>query len=779
MTAMNFYWTSNTATLALLWLASVYSLALRPAEGADAIETIGAVAPASLKAPEIAGPEIWKDPAQPLEARVRDLVRRMSLAEKASQLRADAAAIPRLGIPAYSFRNEATHGVMAHFGVATIFPQVIGMAATWDTPLIRKEADVIATEARAHFNDYASKHDGNGVIHECISFYAPNINIVRDPRWGRGQETYGEDPFLTAQLGVAYIQGLQGTDPRYVKALACAKHFAVHSGPESSRRNFNVSPPERDLYETYLPAFDAAIHEGHAWSVMGSYNALDGVPNCANPFLLAKLLRQEWGFQGFVVSDGGAIRNLWAFHKYVPTAEEAAAVAVKAGCDLFSSDIGGEPRRGSPERDYEALGRMLQRGLLSEKEIDTALSRTLEARFRLGLFDPPSMVPWSKITMAQNDTPEHRALALKVAQESVVILKNDGLLPLDRAGIKRIAVIGPNADAGTNMLLGNYSGAASRVVTILEGIRQAAGTGIEVTYAAGCPIALKINNSNMPTPEMTAQAVALAKAADVAIYVGGLDASLERESANVNYRGFEGGDRTRIELPAVQEDLLQALKATGKPVVFVNCSGSAIAMPWEAENLPAIVQAWYPGEEGGRAVALVLFGDVNPAGRLPVTFYRSTADLAPFDDYSMSNRTYRYFGGKPLYAFGQGLSYTTFEYRDAQLGSPDCSPKGTVKLTFTLQNSGKREGDEVAQVYFRPVHPATPQPQFALCEFTRIHLTPGRATKVELNIPATRFRHWDTTQKQYVVEPGTYELLIGGASDDIRLRVSVKMVGAH
>ena len=771
--------TSKTASLALLWLASIYSFALRPAQGADAIETIGAVAPAALKAPEIAGPEIWKDPSQPLDARVHDLVRRMSLAEKASQLRADAAAIPRLGIPSYSYRNEATHGVMAHFGVATVFPQVIGMAATWDTPLIHKEADVIATEARAHFNDYTSKHDGNGVIHECISFYAPNINIVRDPRWGRGQETYGEDPFLTAQFGVAYIQGLQGDDPKYVKALACSKHFAVHSGPESSRRNFNVTPPERDLYDTYLPAFEATIREGHAGSVMSSYNALDGVPNCANPFLLTKLLRQEWGFQGFVVSDGGAIRNLWLFHKYVPTAEEAMAVSVKAGCDLFSSDIGGEPRRGSPEMDCEALGRMLQKGLLSEKEIDTALGRTLEARFRLGLFDPPSMVPWSKLTLAQNDTPEHRALALKVAQESIVLLKNDGLLPLNRAGLKCIAVLGSNADAITNMLLGNYSGAASHPVTILQGIRQVAGTNVEVTYTTGCPLALKNNNSNKPTPEMTAQAVTAAKAADVVIYVGGLDASLERESATVNYRGFQGGDRTRIELPAVQEDLLKALKATGKPVVFVNCSGSAIAMPWEAENLPAIVQAWYPGEEGGRAVADVLFGDVNPAGRLPLTFYRSTADLPPFDDYAMSNRTYRYFSGKPLYAFGYGLSYTKFEYRDAQLCSPQCSAKDTVTLAFTLRNSGKRAGDEVAQVYFRPVHPAPPQPQLALCEFTRIHLAPGAAAKVELNIPAKRFRHWDTTQKQYVVEPGNYELLVGGASDDIRLRVPLKIAMAQ
>ncbi len=766
---------SKMAGLSLLWLVSLGSPGLRAARGADAIEIIGAIAPDALKVPAAQGPELWKDPAQPLDVRVRDLLRRMSLAEKASQLRADACRLPRLGIPAYSYRNEGTHGVVARFGVATVFPQVIGMAATWDAPLIREEADVIATEARAHFNDYTSSHNGDSVMHEGISFYAPNINIVRDPRWGRGQETYGEDPFLTAQLGVAFIRGLQGDDPKYVKAMACAKHFAVHSGPEPERRNFNATPPERDLYDTYLPAFEACVQEGHVGSVMASYNALDGVPNCANPFLLTQLLRGQWGFQGFVVSDGGAIRNLWEFHRWVPTPEEAAAAAVKAGCDLFSSTIGAQPRR-SPERaDCEPLGRLLQKKLLTEQEIDQALSRTLAARFRLGLFDPPSLVPWSKITLAQNDTPEHQALALKVAEESLVLLKNNGLLPLNRAKLKRLAIIGPNANAVTNLLLGNYNGIPSHPVTILEGIKQAAGPGIDVTSVKGCPLALKNNDSNQPTPEMTAQALAAAKAADVVIYVGGLDASLERESARVNYQGFLGGDRTRIELPPVQEDLLKALQATGKPVVFVNCSGSAIAMPWEAKHLPAILQAWYPGEQGGRAVAEVLFGQVNPSGRLPLTFYRSTANLPPFDGYSMANRTYRYFSGKPLFAFGHGLSYTKFHYSKAQLAAPNRGVNGTLKLAFTVKNSGRREGDEVAQVYFRPIHSVAPQPRLALCGFTRIHLASGETIRLSLEIPAKRLRHWDTSSHQYVVEPGDYELLVGGASDDIRLSVPLKL----
>ncbi len=736
----------------------------------DAIQTIGTQDPAALTVPDVPSPAIWKDPSRPVDARVLDLISRMSLAEKASQLMADAPALPRLGIPSFSYRNECAHGVAAD-GVATVFPQVIGMAATWDAPLIQEEADTAATEARAKFNDYADSHQGNVIIHHGLSFYAPNINIFRDPRWGRGQETFGEDPFLTSQLGVAFICGLQGDNPRYAKAIACAKHFAVHSGPEALRRSFNVSPPERDFYETYLPAFQAAVQQGHVGSVMGSYNALYGVPNCANPFLLTDILRKRWGFDGFVVSDGGAIANIWLYHKYVVTAEEAAAVAVKGGCDLYSANI---VNGKYPQNDYITLGRMLSQNLLTEQQIDNALRYTQAVRFRLGLFDPPSMVPWSHLTLADNDTPEHQALALKVAEESIVLLKNNGLLPLNRGEIKRIAVIGPNADA-TNMLFGNYNGIASHPVTILAGIQAVAGPGVEITYAQGCPLALKNDNSNLPTPQMRTDALAAAKAADVVIYVGGINSQLEGEEHKVDYHGFFSGDRTQIELPSVQEDLLKALTATGKPVIFVNCSGSAIAMPWEAKHLPAILQAWYPGEQGGRAVAEVLFGDVNPAGRLPLTFYKSTADLPDFGDYSMSNRTYRYFNGKPLFAFGHGLSYTKFKYSEPQLEAKTIAPDGTVRVTFTVKNTGDREGDEVAQVYFRHVHSAVPQPKLALCGFTRVHLAKGDNARVTVDIPAERFRYWDVTKKQYVVEPGKYQLLIGGASDDIRLKVPVRV----
>jgi beta-glucosidase len=729
----------------------------------DLVPGLAGIDPAALKIPEVSGPEIWKDPTASVDARVRDLVSRLSLVEKVSQLRCDAVAIPRLGIPAYSYRNEGLHGV-ANTGPATSFPQAIGMAATWDAPLIQQEADVIATEARAEHNQYAAEHHGNSAVHFGLSFYAPNINICRDPRWGRTQETYGEDPFLTGQIGVAFIRGLQGDDPKYFKVIAGAKHFAVHSGPEPERHEINMAPPERDLYETYLPAFEAAVREGHVDSVMGAYSALYGLPDCANPFLLTDVLRGRWGFKGYVVSDGGAIADINVHHKFVPTAEQAAAVAVNAGDDMCSG--GGN--------EYGALTAAVKEGLISETTIDTALSRSLEARFRLGLFDPPSMVPYAGITIAQNDTPEHRALALKVAQESIVLMKNNGLLPLDRAKIKRLAVIGANAEAA-HMLLGNYEGRPTHIVTILDGIREAAGTNMEVVYEKGAPLATKNDNSNLPDPETTARAVAAAQSADAVIYVGGLDSTLECEQAKVNYQGFLGGDRTRIELPAVQEELLQKLQATGKPVVFVNCSGSAMAIPWETKHLPAIVQAWYPGEEGGQAVADVLFGAVNPAGRLPVTFYRSTADLPDFKNYSMTNRTYRYFEGRPLFAFGHGLSYTRFKYGGMELKQSDLAPGDTVQVSFTVKNTGARDGDEVPQVYFRHLDSAVPQPKLALCGFTRIHVARGQTENVTLEIPAERLRYWDTKQKEYVVEPGRYELLVGAASDDIRLKKVFKI----
>jgi beta-glucosidase len=718
----------------------------------------------ALQIPVVNGPEIWSDDTQLVPARVKDLVNRLSLAEKIQEMRNSAAPIPRLGIPAYNYWSECLHGV-ARAGTATVFPQAIGMAATWDAPLIHDEADVIATEARAKYNEYVRTHDGDSAQYYGLTFWTPNLNIFRDPRWGRGQETYGEDPFLTGRIGVAFIKGLQGDDPNYIKAMACAKHFAVHSGPETERHTFDVDPPERDFYETYLPQFEAAVREGHVGAVMGAYNSVYGKPACANPLLLTEILRDQWGFDGHVVSDCGAIYDIYANHKFASSPAAAAADAVKAGDDLCCGT------------DYNSLVRAVKQGLISEKQIDTAVSRLFTARFRLGLFDAAFKVPFTQIPISENDTPEHAALALKVAQKSIVLLKNSGVLPLDRTKIKQIAVIGANADS-VPILLGNYNGTPSHPITILQGIKDAVGTNAEVIYEAGCPLALQ-KDGQIPSAENRANAIKAAMTADVVIYVGGISPKLEGEEMKVNYDGFSGGDRTQIELPAIQNDLLQALQATGKPIVFVNCSGSAIAMPWAAENLPAIVQAWYPGEQGGRAVADILFGDENPAGRLPITFYRATADLPAFEDYSMSNRTYRYFNGTPLFAFGHGLSYTKFDYNDAQLSTAGSDADGTVKISFTIKNSGAREGDEVAQVYFRHLNSALAQPKMALCGFTRIHLLPGQKAHLALAIPSERFRYWDTTRKQYAIEPGDYEIMVGAASDDIRLHVPLKAVAAQ
>ncbi len=755
--AVSFEARKNTAKFNTFEVRDASGTSVVAFNASELAEPFSAVA---VRIPEINEPPIWRDPSQPLQARENDLIRRMSLAEKVAQLQNGAPAIRRLGLPAYDYWNEALHGV-ANNGIATVFPEPVGMASTWNPELLHQEGHVVGLEGRAKFNNYISKHNGDAKWWTGLTFWTPNINIFRDPRWGRGQETYGEDPYLTGTLGVEFIKGIQGDDPNYMLAMACAKHYAVHSGPEADRHRFDATPPERDLYETYLPQFEMAVREGHVGGVMGAYNAVNGVPVCANSFLLTDLLRKQWGFEGYVVSDCGAIGDIWGRqeHHYVDTPEEAAANAVKAGCNLC---CGG---------DYNALVKAVQKGLIGEKEIDQALYYTLWTRFRLGLFDPPETCAYSKITIKDNDTPEHRQVALEVARQSLVLLKNDGILPLDRSKIKRIAVIGPNGNS-TSMLHGNYNGTASHPISILNGIKQLAGTNIEVTFAQGCPITTKTNrgiaawsrqdnDTTRLLPELNAEALSHATNADLIIYVGGITPAQEGEMF----------DRDSIELPEVQEKLVQALHATGKPVVMVNCSGSAIALPWEATNLPAILQAWYPGEQGGRAVGEVLFGEVNPSGHLPVTFYRATADLPSFTDYSMSNRTYRYFNGIPLYAFGHGLSYTRFKFQDGKLDAKTIPANGTVKVSFTVKNTGSRDGDEVAQVYFRHIHSDVPQPKLALCGFARVHLNRGETGRVTVEVPAERLRYWDTNKKQYVVEPGKYEFLIGAASDDIRLKL--------
>jgi len=746
---------TNAAKLNTFELRDAENQSLVSFQSADLVDAEDASA---LQIPGVAAPEIWHDPAQPNAARAADLVQRLSLAEKIQQMRNGAAAIPRLHIPAYDFWNECLHGV-ARAGHATVFPQAIGMAAMWDEPLMQTIGDTIATEGRAKFNTSPAATGGDSKRYHGLTFWTPNINIYRDPRWGRGQETYGEDPLLTGRLGVSFIRGLQGNDPKYFKAIACAKHFAVHSGPEPARHSFDVAPTERDLYETYLPQFEMAVREGHVGAFMGAYNALYGVPACSSSFLLNDLLRRQWGFDGHVVSDCGAIYDIYANHHFVSSSEEASAAAVKAGTDLCCGT------------DYNSLTRAVKAGLLTPADIDTAVIRLFKARFDLGLFDPPALVPYSKIPGSENDSPAHEALALKAAQESIVLLKNDGVLPLNRAKLKHILVVGTNATS-VPMLLGNYNGTPSRPVTVLAGIRQIVGTNTEVTYAIGSPLATA---AGQIVPETLAQqAVAAAKNADVIIYVGGISPQIEGEEMKVNFDGFAGGDRTRIELPACQTALLRQLQAARKPVIFVNCSGGAMAFPWEAQHLSAIVQAWYPGEQGGRAVADVLFGNVNPSGRLPVTFYQATTDLPAFENYSMSNRTYRYFSGQPLYAFGHGLSYTKFRYRQASAATVN-NANHTVQVHFNLKNSGKHDGEEVVQVYFRQKNPTVPQPRLALCDFQHVTLKAGTSAPVSLCIPTSRFRYWDSARKSYVVAAGQYELLIGSASDNAQLHIPLTL----
>jgi beta-glucosidase len=710
---------------------------------------LAADAPAGDKGP------LWRDASQPFESRARDLVGRMTLEEKALQICNEAPAIPRLGLPAYNYWNECLHGV-ARNDIATVFPQAIGMASSFDPVLLHTVADAIATEARAKNREYTEAHNGDSTLYTGLSFWTPNINIFRDPRWGRGQETYGEDPYLTGRMAVAFIQGLQGDDPKYYKVVACAKHFAVHSGPEAGRHGFDAEPGERDFYEVYLPQFEAAVKEGRVGAVMGAYNRLFGTPACASPLLLQDLLRGQWGFKGHVVSDCGAIYDIFMGHNFAPTLEAASALAVRTGCDLCCGI------------EYRALTDAVHDKLIKESEVDTAVGRLLEARFRLGLFDPPAMVPYAKIRTTDYATPENDKLALRMARESIVLLKNEGLLPLDRTKIHKIAALGVSANY-VPTLLGNYNGTPPRAVSFAQGLGDYLGTNVQVLYAPGCPMATREDDTNQVLyADAKAKALELANSADAIIYFGGICADLEREQMEVPFEGFFGGDRTRIELPPVQTDFLKALLATHKPLVFVNCSGSAIAMPWEAENLPAIVQAWYPGQEGPRAVAEVLFGEVNPAARLPITFYRSTMDLPPFNDYSMSNRTYRYFKGKPLFAFGHGLSYTQFKYGGARLDRASVNTNDIIHVKLDVTNSGARDGEEVVQVYFRHVHSALAQPAEALCGFQRVTVPRQKSAAVDIAVPVSGLRYWDTTRKQYAVEQGDYEILAASASDDIR-----------
>ena len=698
--------------------------------------------------------EAYRDPSLPIEKRVDDLISRMTLEEKVSQMMNVAGPIERLGIPQYDWWNEGLHGV-ARAGVATVFPQAIGMAATWDTDLIHQVAEVISTEARAKYNEFSRQGDRGR--YKGLTFWSPNINIFRDPRWGRGQETYGEDPYLTGRLAVAFIEGLQGDDPRYLKVVATPKHYAVHSGPEPERHGFNAVVDERDLRETYLPAFKAAVTEGKADSVMCAYNRTDGQPCCANPRLLTEILRGEWGFNGYIVSDCGAIDDIYRHHGFAKSLAQASADAVKAGTDL------------SCGAEYKSLLEAVKSGLITQPEIDTALKRLMTARFRLGMFDPPELVPYSRIPFSENDSAEHRSLSLKTAHESIVLLKNHGnTLPLNK-GLNTIAVIGPNADA-PDVLLGNYNGKPSKSVTPLDGIKNKVSSATRIVYAPGAPLAAnippreKLGADTKPprsVEEMRAEAVNAARQVDAVVMVLGIAPSLEGEEMKVNLEGFRGGDRTDLSLPKVQEDLLKAVQAIGKPVVLVLLGGSALAVNWADENVAAIVDAWYPGEEGGSALADVLFGDYNPAGRLPVTFYKSVDQLPPFDDYKMAGRTYRYFKGEPLYGFGFGLSYTKFTYDKLKFSTSRVKSGDTVTVSVDVHNSGAQAGDEVVQLYLTRIGAPVPEPIRTLAGFKRISLKTGERRTVTFSLTGDQMSFINDAG-QRVIDPGDFEISLGG-----------------
>ncbi|HKV37777.1 MAG TPA: glycoside hydrolase family 3 C-terminal domain-containing protein, partial [Blastocatellia bacterium] len=825
----------------------------------------------------------YKNTSLAPEERAADLVHRMTLQEKASQLVNGSRAIPRLDVPAYDWWSEALHGVAVNG--TTEFPEPVGLAATFDAPAIHEMATTIGVEARiVHVK---SLHDGNSSIFHGLDFWAPNVNIFRDPRWGRGQETYGEDPFLSARMAVSFVTGMQGTDPHYFRVISTPKHFDVHSGPEPTRHFADVDVSKHDMEDTYLPAFRAAIVEGHAGSVMCAYNSINGEPACANQFLMEHTLRGAWAFKGYVVSDCGAVRDIFTGHRFRHTQARASAISLERGMDNECIDFGAPT---TDDHDYKPYVEAVQEGFLPESAIDTALIRLFTARMRLGMFDPPSMVPYSKIDPSELDSPAHRALARQLANESMVLLKNDGILPL-KPSVRRITIVGPLADQ-TAVLLGNYNGIPTHTVSVLEGMKAefpnakityVPGTqflsnqgvpvpasvlttpdgkpGIKADYSTGVgfgppptPLTSRVERtvdlteSSLPEevkgkpavgvqwtgflnpsetgdyllgiksnafarlslggkrlvqmysggtslrrvhlekgePEklevMAGQmsggnveahllwapvnnapdpaAIAAAKDADVVIAVVGITSRLEGEEMPVDEPGFLGGDRTNIEIPKPEEDLVRAVATAGKPLVVVLTNGSALGANWENEHANAILDSWYSGEEGGAAIAETLSGKNNPAGRLPVTFYKDIHQLPNFEDYSMQGRTYRYFTGEPLWPFGYGLSYTAFKYEDLTLPNAPVTAGDPLDASVRVTNSGTMAGDEVVQLYLQFPEIAG-APNRALRGFQRIHLEPGGSQVVKFHLER-RDLSMVTEAGDIVVAQGKYKVSVGG-----------------
>lgn len=695
-----------------------------------------------LAAPLAAQP--YLDPDLPPEQRAADLVSRMTLDEKIAQLNYAAPAIERLKVPAYNWWNEALHGVARH-GRATVFPQAIGLAATWDPDLIHQVATAISDEGRAKYN--ASLRFGEGTQYAGLTFWSPNINIYRDPRWGRGQETYGEDPFLTGEIGSAFVRGLQGDHPRYLKAAACAKHYAVHSGPEGDRHHFNVSPPLKDFRETYLPAFKKLVTEAKVEIVMCAYQRLYDEPCCGSPLLLQDILRDEWGFKGHVTSDCWAIADFHMYHKVTENPAESAALAYKSGVDVNCGNT-------SPY-----LKEAVEQGLITEEVIDQRLATLMTTRFRLGMFDPPEMVPYNRIGPEVVDSPEHRTLARRAAEKGIVLLKNNGVLPLKK-DLSHIFVLGPNA-ANTDVLLANYFGVNPDLRTILEGITAKVDPGTKLEYAH----AFLLDRENI---NKTDWASGSARIADATIVVMGLSGLLEGEEGE-SLASPTMSDRFDIRLPQNQVDYLRKVRDQGdKPLIVVLTGGSPVAIPEVEELADALIYAWYPGQEGGNAVANLIFGDVVPSGRLPITFPKSVDQLPPYEEYSMVGRTYRYMDDEPLFPFGFGLSYTTFAYSEPAADKTSISRGESVTVSVKVTNTGQRAAEEVVQCYLTDLEASVRTPRYDLRGFKRVHLWPGETKTVSFTIEPEMMQLVNE-QGEHVLEPGGFRLTLGGSSPSPRV----------
>ena len=689
-----------------------------------------------------------KEKLNDFRERAKALVAQMTLEEKALQMLHGAAAIERLGIKSYNWWNEALHGV-ARAGVATVFPQAIGLAAGFDEDMMEEVADAISTEARAKFN-MQQKYDDTD-IYKGLTFWSPNVNIFRDPRWGRGHETFGEDPYLTSRMGVRFIQGLQGHDENYMKAAACAKHFAVHSGPEDLRHRFNAVVTKQDMYETYLPAFKACVQEAKVEAIMGAYNRTNGEPCCGSATLLQDILRKEWGFEGHVVSDCWAIRDFHEGHMVTGSALESVAMAVGNGCDLNCGNLFGYVK--------EAV----EKGMLSEERVDEALVNLFTTRMKLGVFDKEGSTPFDNIPYTVVDSKEMRELNLKVAEKCIVLLKNEAnLLPLDKTKIKTIGIIGPNADS-RRALVGNYEGTASRYYTISEGIQDYLGEDVRVLVSEGCHL-YKGGISNLSKGrDRTSEVRGICEASDVIVMCLGLDAGLEGEEGDAGNE-YGSGDKPNLKLPGRQQEILEIACESGKPVILVVLAGSAMDLSWAEKHVPAILQGWYPGAQGGKAIANILFGEKNPEGKLPVTFYYSTDDLPDFTDYSMKGRTYRYMQKDALYPFGYGLSYSSYEFSEVKSNSKVVGKEG-VDITAVIKNTGCMAGAETMQVYVKVCREDTPNAQLkGLCKVT---LAPEEEKAVKVHLPAEAFGLYDE-EGNLRIRKGEVLVYVGGQAPDMR-----------